>query len=97
MTLQLGINVSLAENVDQPLRRSLRMLCTLHDSVVKRARERTIFCASQTDQTFRVRRQFLKRGGALSRLCMLRHTQLHQRDQATEILIAEAIAYEERD
>src|SRR6267143_3976123 len=95
MALQFGINVLFAKHIDEPLRCSLCFLCPLCVSSVKCFCEGPIATACQTNQSFRMRGEFFRCNRALTRLGMLRHTQLHQRDQATEILIAGAIADEE--
>src|SRR2546423_4732752 len=84
MTLQLGINILFAENIDESLRGSL---CILGVSVVKVVRNWPFIGSRQANQSFRILSQFIKRHCALAWLCMLWHAQLHQSDQMTKILI----------
>ena len=53
MALQLGIDISLAKNINQPLRVSL---CTSVSSVVKIFRKQPMAPTSQTNQPLRMRR-----------------------------------------
>src|SRR3989442_9698153 len=80
MALQLGINISFAKNIDQPLGNSLCCLYVLRVSVVNCLCKWTILPTSQTNQSRGMCRQFLWRYRTLSRLCMFKHAQFHQSD-----------------
>src|SRR5437764_12045051 len=93
MALQLGIDIFSTKDVDE-------FLCYLFgfsaSSVVKCARQRSIAITRQTNEPFCVFSQLIERHCTLARLCMLRHAQLHQSDQTAKILIAGAIANDDR-
>ena len=91
VALQLSIDIPLTKNINQPLRISL---CTSVSSVVKIFRQQPIAPTSQTNQPFRMLRQFIWRHRTFAGLCMLRHAHFHQSDQTTKILIAGTIANE---
>src|SRR5437016_3624558 len=95
MTLQLGVNVFFAKDVDEPLSCFLCLLRALRVSVVIKSKW-PIISTSQTNQSFRMLSQFFRRYRTLARLCMFWHAQLHQSDQATKVLIAGAITNQER-
>src|SRR6266571_7350450 len=80
MALQLGINISFTKNRNQPLGNSLCCLCALRVSVVNCLCKWTIICASQTDQSLCMGRQFLWRYRTFARLRMLGYAQFHQCD-----------------
>jgi hypothetical protein len=77
MPLQFGVDIFFAKDVDEFLG---GFLCFSGCSVVKVFRQRPVFRARQAHQPVRVLRQFIPGHGALPRLRMLRHTQLHQSD-----------------
>src|SRR5258706_16049385 len=91
VTLQLGIDISLAEDIEEPFSISLRTSVLLCVSVVNLLCQRPIISASQTNQSFRMLSQLIRRHRALARFGMFRHAQFHQGNQAAEIFIPGAI------
>src|SRR6185503_16109229 len=87
MALQLRIHVLFPKHLDQPFDTSLRLFRALRVLATEGFRDWTIKSASQTDQSSRMRCQLFCCDYTLTRLCVFWHTQFHQRDQATEILI----------
>src|SRR6185369_17208018 len=57
----------------------------------------SIKAAGQTDQSFCMRGEFVSRGHTFAWLCVFRHTQLHECDQAAEVLVASAVAHQDGD
>src|SRR5215831_15036331 len=91
--LQFGIDIFLAENINKSFG---NLPCARCISLVNPIHQRSIAVSRQANQSVCIFSEFIERDSALTRLRMLRHPQLHQRDQPAKILITATIANEER-
>src|ERR1041384_325449 len=91
MPLYFRVDIFFAKQFDQPIDFALRFYCVLRVSGMDGSRNWPIKAAGQTDQTFSVCGQLVRCDHCFTRLCVFWHTQFHEGDESTEILITGAV------
>src|ERR1043165_804536 len=94
MALQFGVDVLFTKQIDQPLGGCLRVPGVFSVAGIEHARDWTIKTAGQTDEALRVCGKLIGSNTVLGCFGVFRHTQFHQGDETTEVLVTSAVTHQ---